>query len=180
MIMEKPHVKYGSKHYFQAVCLFRDVLKDLETLYDVKNRKGEWIKLTIWQVAKKSLSRNGFYAMYEPILLARMLDDDREIRRVAFKEIKVAMKYEADRKKRNPNCLPRKFEVFEKLINFDAQHWTQLLDTSSTKFKPRHRTVPPLLFLFTMEELEASIEEGPVTLPDIPCHSQHVSTRIYV
>ena len=99
----------------------------------------------------------------------------REIRKEALKDIKAANKYEADRKKKNPNCLPRKFEVFQKLINFDAQHWTQLLDTTSTKFKPRHKTVPPLLQMFTIEELEASIENGPVTLPDIPCHSQHVS-----
>ena len=180
MIMEKPHVKYGSKHYFQAVCLFRDVLKDHETLYDVKNSKGEWIKLTLWGIAKKTLSRNGFFAMYEPILLARMLDDDREIRKAAFKEIKAAMKYEADRKKRNPDCVPRRFEVFQDLINFDAQHWTQLLDTSSKKFKPRHRTVPPLLSMFTIEEMEDSIQNGPLSLPDIPCHSQHVSTKIAI
>ena len=73
--------------------MFRDVLKDHETLYDVKNRKGEWIKLTLWGIAQKTLSRNGFFAMYEPILLARMLDDDREIRKAAFKEIKAAMKW---------------------------------------------------------------------------------------
>ena len=113
--MEKPHVKYASKHYFQAVKLFRDVLKSNETLYDVKNRKGEWIKLTLWEIAMKTLSRNGFYAMYEPMLLARMLDDDRETRKLALKEVRAATKYEADRKKRNPDCLPRQFQVFEKV-----------------------------------------------------------------
>ena len=119
MIMEKPHVKYASKHYFQAVHLLRDVLKDHETfgdtLYDVKNKKGEWEKLTLWQVGKRRLARNGFYSMYEPMLLCRMLDDDREIRKLALKEIKAANKYEANRKKRDPNCLPRKFQVFEKV-----------------------------------------------------------------
>ena len=117
MIMEKPHVKYASKHYFQAVKLFRDVLKSNETLYDVKNRKGEWIKLTLWQIAMKTLSRNGFYAMYEPMLLTRMLDDDHEIRKSAFMEIKAARKYEANRKKRDPNCLPRQFKVFRNVRN---------------------------------------------------------------
>ena len=115
MIMEKPHVKYASKHYFQAVKLFRDVLKSNETLYDVKNRKGEWIKLTLWEIAMKTLSRNGFYAMYEPMLLARMLDDDRDTRKLALKEVKAAMKYEENRKKKNPDCLPRQFQVFEKV-----------------------------------------------------------------
>ena len=113
MIMEKPHVKYASKHYFQAVYLLRNTLKSHETLYDVKNRKGEWIKRTLWQIAMNTLSRNGFYAMYEPMLLTRMLDDNQEIRKGAFKEIKAAIKYEEDRKKKNPNCLPRQFKVFE-------------------------------------------------------------------
>ena len=48
----------------------------------------------------------------------------------------------------------------------------------TTKLKPRFKTVPPLLSLFTMKELEESIDGGPVTLPDIPCHSQHVITII--
>ena len=52
------------------------------------------------------------------------------------------------------------------------------MDTRPAKLKPRFKTVPPLLSMFTMEELEASIDEGPVTLPDIPCHSQHVSMSI--
>ena len=42
--------------------------------------------------------------------------------------------------------------------------------------KPRYRTVSPLLLMFTMEELELSVDGGPVSLPDIPCHSQHVSS----
>ena len=46
--MEKPHVKYASKHYFEVVCLLRDVVESREKLYDVKNRKGEWEKLTLW------------------------------------------------------------------------------------------------------------------------------------
>ena len=108
--MEKPHVKYGSKHYFHAVSLLRDVLKNHENQYVVLKET-----MTLWEIGKKSLSRNGFWAMYEQILLARMLDENREIRKEAFKEIKVATKYEADRKKKNPNCLPRKFEVFRKV-----------------------------------------------------------------
>ena len=115
MIMENPHVKYASKHYFQAVYLLRNTLKRHETLYDVKSRKGEWIKRTLWEIAMNTLSRNGFYAMYEPMLLARMLDDDRETRKLALKEVRAATKYEADRKKRNPDCLPRQFQVFEKV-----------------------------------------------------------------
>ena len=121
--MEKPHVKYGSKHYFHTVKLLRDVLKSYETLYDVKNRKGEWIKRTLWQIAMNTLSRNGFYAMYEPMLLARMLDDDRDTRKLALKEVKAAMKYEADRKKKNPDCLPRKFQVFEKVSKTYSPHF---------------------------------------------------------
>ena len=64
------------------------------------------------------------------------------------------------------------FPFFNQLINFEAEDWTQLLDT--TKLKPRFKTVPPLLSLFSMKELEESIGGGPVTLPEIPCHSQHV------
>lgn len=90
--MEKPHVKYGSKHYFQAVCLLRDVVKSHENQYLVGKET-----LTLWEIGKKSLSRNGFYAMYEQVLLARMLDDNRETRKEALKEVKAAMKYEADR-----------------------------------------------------------------------------------
>ena len=114
MIMEKPHVKYGSKHYFQVVHLLRDVLKSNETLYEVKTKK-KTENLTLWEVGKRRLARNGFYAMYEPMLMTRMLDDDREIRIQALKEIKAATKYETDRKKRDPNCLPRKFQVFPKV-----------------------------------------------------------------
>ena len=119
MIMEKPHVKHGSKHYFQAVYLLRDVLKDHKTLYEVTiNKKTKKTQnLTLWEVGKKRLARNGFWAMYEPMLLTRMLDDDREIRKSAFKEIKAARKYEANRKKRDPNCLPRQFKVFRNVRN---------------------------------------------------------------
>ena len=78
--------------------------------------------------------------------------------------------------KRNPNAQPRKLQFIKEAFNYDnAQSYIELFDASKLvdkngRKKPRLKTNFPLCSLFTLEEWKKSIEDGPVTFPDIPSH----------
>ena len=71
---------------------------------------------------------------------------------------------------KDPNCLPRKFQLFPARMRYDeATNSRELFD--ATGLPPRFRTNFPLCKLFSIEEWKASIDSGPLVFSvDVPCH----------
>ena len=71
------------------------------------------------------------------------------------------------------DIVPRKFSTSHVAINFDAASYYDMIDWSKTTV-----TSPPVLQFMTSEELLQKVEDGPISLPVIPCHSQGVERAV--
>ena len=171
-IKENPHFTDGPLNYFYIIELARNHFKDNTKIY--QNNTGD--DTTLYDEAKKVFKNNWYWSSYEHILMARMVDKDKAVRKLAIAEYEQNEKYRKDALKRNPNALPRKFHLIKEAFNYDdAQSYIELFDTSKLvdkngRGKPRLKTNLPLCSLFTLEQWKKSIEDGPLTFPDIPNH----------
>ena len=113
------------------------------------------------------LKRNAFYAHPEAILLAAMFDSDLEVRKWAVNHIIY------DRMERLSFGVKRQWRLPE--LNVNAKTYIEMVDVATCK----QVTEPPLLFDFTIEELESCYKDGTdLVLPDISCHNQSVERAV--
>ena len=73
----------------------------------------------LYNVSKNALIRNFYWGQYEHILASRMVEEDPVVRKEAIMEYVKNEKYNKDRLKRNPNAIPRKFEIMKQAINYE-------------------------------------------------------------
>lgn len=165
-IKANPHFTNGPKHIFYAIKLLRDLLQNHKSPCQTFANKEK----SLYDIAKDAVLRNCYWGQYEPIQMAKMLEADRSIRKEAIEEYVENEKYQEKRLKSNPNCLPRKFQLFPDRMRYDdAKSYMDLFD--ATGLPPRFRTNFPLCKLFSVEEWKQSIQDGPLVFSvDIPCH----------
>ena len=152
-IHENPHFTDGPRNFFNIIRLCRDHFKDEEKLYLVKpaTKDKPDVFMTLYEVAKDVLVRNWYWGSYEHILMARMVDTDKEVRKVAIKEYEENEIRNNARLKRNPNAQPRKLQFVKEAFNYDnAQNYIEVFDVSKITRKPRLKTNFPLCSLFTI------------------------------
>ena len=171
-IKENPHFTDGPLNYFYIIELARNHFKNNTKIY--QNNTGD--DTTLYDEAKKVFTNNWFWGSYEHILMARMVDKDKAVRKLAIEEYEQNENYRNDILKRNPNTLPRKLQFIQEAFNYDnSQSYIELFDatklvTKNGRGKPRLKTNFPLCSLFTLEQWKKSIEDGPLIFPDIPNH----------
>ena len=165
-IKANPHFTNGPKHLFFAIKLLRDVLQNYKSPCETFANT----ETSLYDIGKDAVLRNCYWGQYEQIQMAKMLEADQSIRKKAIEEYVQNEKYQNDRLKKNPNCLPRKFQLFPNRIRFDeATNYMELFD--ATGLPPRFRTNFPLCQLFTVEKWKQSIHDGPLVFSvNIPCH----------
>ena len=156
LIRKNYHAADGSKLLFKQMQLAREILpkKQMETY-------------------KTVFKNNCFFAHPENVLLAMMFDNTIAMRLEAVEKILAA------RNRQKKAKTVRKFILPKKHIDFEATHYSRMIDWS--KLKPREITEPPLLRKYSDNELR-DFAEGTIELPksEIPCHSQSVERMVYL
>ena len=136
-----PSCKNGSKNLFRSVQLLRDLPDSVQS------------------IVRPVIERNGYWAHPEAILLAMLADPDDDVRQQAVSWILRCREEERDELR--PYQLP--------VINFDAEHYTQLINWSQV-----YITEPPLTSSLSESELR-SIGES---MPPYPVHTQAVERAV--
>ena len=159
-IQKKPHFSDGPRNYFFIIELARNHFKNNKKLYE--NNTGDMT--TLYDEAKKVFTNNWYWGSYEHILMARMVDKDKDVRKLAIQEYEENEKHRNELLKRNSNAQPRKLQFIKEAFNYDnAQSYIELFDTSKLvdkngRGKPRLKTNFPLCSLFTLDEWKKSIQ----------------------
>ena len=89
-IKEKPHFSDGPRNYFHIINLARNHFKNNTKLY--KNNTGDYV--TLYDEAKKVFTNNWYWSTYEHILMARMVDTDKAVRKLAIGKKHALKKYD--------------------------------------------------------------------------------------
>ena len=171
-IKANPHFTNGPKHLFFTIKLLRDVLQNHKSPCESFANKKDGL----YDIGKNAVLRNCYWGQYEHIQMAKMLETDQSIRKEAIEEYIQNQKYQKNRLKKNPNCLPRKFKLFPNRMRYnEATNYMELFD--ATDLPPRFRTNFPLCQLFSVEEWKQSIHDGPLVFSiDVPCHRLEIGS----
>ena len=145
-IRENSSCVMGSRNLFRSVELLRDLPQYLQ------------------DVIKPVITRNGYWAHPEQVLLAMVADGDPRIRKEAVKLIRSARQVES--REVRDFVLPS--------INFNASRYTELIDWNRESV-----TQPPLLRDVSDAEIQA-IERDPWQAPSYPAHTQAVERAVRV
>ena len=119
------------------------------------------------EAVQRTLTRNSYFAQSENILLAALTDIDADIRRDAAKKT-VTARIEM-RSKQNI----RKFSKGNIMLDFAASSYYRMIDWDKSVVTP-----PPLLESLSSTELVEMAELGPLSVAQVPCHSQAVERAI--
>ena len=149
-IKSHPHCVDGARNFF-------NIIDKITSLTDSIMREA----------AEATLARNNYFAHAENILLAALADEDIDIRRDAANKIISA------RDEERYSAYIRKFSKSNIVINFGCSSYYTMIDWSNSIV-----TSPPLVNSLTSEDLLQQVELGPVSFPQIPCHTQAVERAI--
>ena len=159
MIKKNWQVSHGSRNYFKAILLTRNLLKEHHPIY--------------YNVAEKVFKDNGYFSHPENILLSMVTDENVEVRKKAICVIEKARQVTAKKKEENDPTF-RQFVVEKDTINFLADSYDKLRDFD--KLKPDDFTDPQLIRDRTLAEIEN--RQFGDEFNKIPCHSQHVERYV--
>ena len=147
LVKQNSSYDIGLKHVFISIELTR--------------RLGEEVTKVVYPV----IQRNAYFAHPENILVSMINDDDRDIRELAWRRIKIARETE---KAKNV----RLFKVPQ--LNFGAKTYVDIINWQDTKI-----TEPPLTKQMTNEEIDININRKEKILFNLyPCHTQSVERMI--
>ncbi|KAF0303211.1 hypothetical protein FJT64_024788 [Amphibalanus amphitrite] len=118
----------------------------------------------IQDIIRPVISRNGYWAHPEQLLLVMIADEDREIRTAAIQHIRAAREREKEGQEVRKFTLPT--------INFGAQRYVDLIDSAAEKV-----TEPPLLRDLSVTELQG-IAAAPLRVSAYPVHTQAVERAV--
>ena len=135
----------GSKNLYRSIELLRGLPVDIQ------------------RIIRPVISRNGFWAHPEQVLLAMISDEDQQIRTEAIQHIQAA-------RGRGQQEEVRSFTL--PTINFDAQRYVDIIDWTAEEI-----TEPPLLCDLSDAELQ-EITTAPLEIPAYPVHTQAVERAI--
>ncbi|KAF0291217.1 hypothetical protein FJT64_001141 [Amphibalanus amphitrite] len=136
----------GSKNVYRSIELLRGLPQDIQ------------------DIIRPVISRNGYWAHPEQLLLAMVADEDREIRTAAIQHIRAAREREKEGQEVRKFTLPT--------INFGAQRYVDLIDWAAEKV-----TEPPLLRDLSVTELQG-IAAAPLRVSAYPVHTQAVERAV--
>ena len=136
----------GSKNIFRSIGLLRGLPREIQ------------------DIIRPVISRNGYWAHPEQLLIAMVADEDREHRTEAIRHIRAAR----DKGKHEQEV--RSFSL--PTINFNAQRYTDLIDWAAEDV-----TEPPLLRDLSDSEL-CEISAAPLQIPAYPVHTQAVERAV--
>ena len=118
----------------------------------------------IQSVALKNLRNNSFALLPENVLYAMVMSDDIDVRESCPKNIKSIRKGKKANKRINKITN----------INYEAEHWSELIDLSQEGV-----CEPGVTVGFSDEEIEEAILTGSkLSLPVFPSHSQSVERAV--
>ena len=136
----------GSKNVFRSIELLRGLPREIQ------------------DTIRPVISRNGYWAHPEQLLLAMVADEDRESRTEAIRHIRAARQRGKQEQEVRSFSLPT--------INFDAQRYVDLIDWAAEDV-----TEPPLLRGLSDSEL-GEISAASLRIPAYPVHTQAVERAV--
>lgn len=149
-IKSHPHCVDGARNFFSII--------------DKSRSLGDSI---LCESVQTSLERNKYCAHPESILLAGLTDNDIAVRRDAANKIitaRVGSQIDAD---------VRKFSNANVVVDFGSTSYYNMIDWNTSVVTP-----PPLANSLSAEDLLQQVEVGPISFPQIPCHTQAVERAI--
>lgn len=152
--------------WFQIKC-HPYLIDGSRNFFFILNQSRQLQNKELTAVVQKTLKHNPFFSHPENVLVSALADSDISVRRFAAqKVINVRMSHrEADSVRKVSRSL------FS--INFDANNYHDLVNWDDSVI-----TSPPVLGNFSDDELLTMIEEGPLPVPKLPCHSQAVERTV--
>lgn len=124
------------------------------------------------KIVDKTIQNYGFFLHPENILLSMLVDERKDIRKIAVNKILSLRESGNDLSiiRNNEGVKIRTFKVSSLKINFDAEEYTELVNMNDFK------TEPPLIKDLNNIEVIAFIENHDVNNPifKFPCHTQAV------
>ncbi|XP_047131321.1 uncharacterized protein LOC124810448 [Hydra vulgaris] len=133
------------------------------TITRINNLPFDDVKL----IVKKNIKKNALCLKPENILYAMLKDNDKKIRNFGF-QILLALRQRVNNEILKVNLM----KIPE--INFNANHWYELVDISITKV-----TEPPTTQHFSIEQIQYMIDNNvKPEISDFPSHSQSVERAV--
>lgn len=149
-IKKSKHFTDGPKHVFQAIQTSRYLSDDL------------------LKIVNPVIQRNAFFAHPENLLLAMIVDDRENIRKLGYRRILKARKCASKEKTIRNFVLPK--------INFKATDYTEIIDWCTCPLYS-----PPILQGVSDDEIKLLINSDTRPIRDIkefPCHTQVVERYV--
>ena len=124
---------------------------------------------------KEIILHNGWWFHPENVLICGLLSP-LSTPQIQKKALKIILEARAREREQNTGEI-RLFETpTEDKLNFDAPNFFEVLRWN--ELKPEDITPPPLLSIYSDDELKESLEGKPLNVPRLLCHSQHVEGAV--